>query len=131
MLCTLNSNAKIYFVHVPWGASSFYLKHQFVLIILFISHGILIGLNNIVGMRMPYACACCIQMQIIICAQALGSLLILFRAFFLGLIIISISFGIFFCPNWYFVSINLFFGSSDCLPLLLMLFHLIIFVCNL
>ena len=82
MLCTLNTNAKIYFVHVPWGASSFYLNHQFVLIILFISLGILIGLNNIEGMRMPYACACCIQMQIIICEQALGSLLILFRAFF-------------------------------------------------
>ena len=64
MLCTLNSNAKIYFVHVPWGASSFYLIHQFVLIILFISLSILIGLNNNMGMRMSYACAYCIQMQI-------------------------------------------------------------------
>ena len=82
MLCTLNTNAKIYFVHVPWGASSFYLIHKFMLIILFIYLGILIGLNNIEGMRMPYACACCIQMQIIICEQALGSLLILFRALF-------------------------------------------------
>lgn len=102
MLCTLNSNAKIYFVHVPWGASSFYLKHQFVLIILFISHGILIGLNNIVGMRMPYACACCIQMQIIICAQTLGSLLMSFRALsFRSYHNIYLSFGIFVLSSGY------------------------------
>ena len=116
MLCTLNSNAKIYFVHVPWGASSFYLKHQFVLIILFLSHGILIGLNNIVGMRMPYACACCIQMQNLICAQDLGSLLILFRALFL-----IFSKYLFHLVSSYvqlvFCFVNWFFGSSDCLLL--------------
>ena len=61
-------------------------------------------------------------MQIIICAQTLGSFLILFRALsFRSYHNIYRSFGIFLVVKWS-------FGSFDCSLHLLMLLHLVIFL---
>jgi hypothetical protein len=45
-----------YLVHVPWGASSIFLKHHFVVIIVFDVTWYLFVLNNIKGVLIPCLC---------------------------------------------------------------------------
>jgi hypothetical protein len=86
-------------LHVPWGASSFHLKCHFVVIIVFDFTWYHFVLNK-EGVMILCLCTLYFNSNRIFCAQTLGSFLILFKAFFCGLIIISL--------------FNLFFGSFDC-----------------
>ena len=57
MLCKLYSNANIpFFLHVPWGASSFHLKHHFAVSIVFNFTWYHFVLNNIEGVMIPCVC---------------------------------------------------------------------------
>jgi hypothetical protein len=68
------------FLHVPWGASSFYLKYHFTVIIVFEFTWYHFVLNNIEGLMIPYLCTLYFNPNRIFCTQTLGSFLILFRA---------------------------------------------------
>jgi hypothetical protein len=68
------------FLHVPWGASSFHLKHHFAVIIVFDFTWYHFVLNNIEGVMIPCLCTLYFNSNRIFCAQTLGSFLILFRA---------------------------------------------------
>ena len=91
MLCTLYSNAKILICACTLGSFLILFRAPF-----HVYHNILFLLVSWLFWMISrewgcHVCAYCIQMQlIIICAQTLGSFLILFRALFFDLIIISI-----------------------------------------
>ena len=56
MLCILYSNATFYFMHVPWGASSFDLEQYLVVIIRVLFTWYLLFLNDIMGVMIPCLC---------------------------------------------------------------------------
>jgi hypothetical protein len=68
------------FLHVPWGASSFHLKHHFAVSIVFNFTWYHFILNNIEGVMIPCLCTLYFNSNRIFCAHTLGSFLILFRA---------------------------------------------------
>jgi hypothetical protein len=93
MLCKLYSNANIlFFLHVPWGASSFHLKHHFAVIVVFDFTWYHFVLNNIEGVVIPCLCTLYFNSNRIFCTQTLGGFLILFRALFWSYHNIFISF---------------------------------------
>jgi hypothetical protein len=67
-------------LHVPWGASSFYLNHHFVVIIVFDFTWYHFSLNNIEGVMIPCSCTLYFNPNRIFCVLTLESFLILFRA---------------------------------------------------
>jgi hypothetical protein len=67
------------FFHVPWGASSFHLKHHFLVIMVFYFTWYHFSLNNIEGVMIPCSCTLYFNSNIIFCAHPLGSFLVLFR----------------------------------------------------
>jgi hypothetical protein len=68
------------FLHVPWGASSFHLKHHFAVSIVFNFTWYHFILNNIEGVMIPCVCTLYFSSNRIFCAHTLGSFLILIRA---------------------------------------------------
>ena len=68
------------FLHVPWGASSFHLKHHFAVSIVFNFTWYHFVLNNIEGVMIPCVCTLYFNSNRIFCAHTLGSFPILFRA---------------------------------------------------
>jgi hypothetical protein len=67
------------FFHLPWGASSFHLKHYFSVIIVFDFTWYHFSLNNIEGVMIPCSCTLYFNSNRIFCAHTLGSFLVLFR----------------------------------------------------
>jgi hypothetical protein len=99
ILCKLYSDANIHFLHVSWGASSFYLKHHFAVSIVFnFTWNILFWI--ILREWWFHVCAPCTSIQIAFFVHKPWGASSYYSECPFGLIIISL--------------FNLFFGSFDC-----------------